>query len=125
MNVLIVDDSKIMRSMIVKTLLLSGLPLAEIHQAGNGKEGLEELDRSKIDLVLTDINMPVLSGIDMVRKLRANAQMQKLPVVVISSEGSETRIDSLAQLGARFLHKPFTPESLREVVLELTGGNHD
>ena len=65
-NVLVVDDSGVMRSMIIKTIRLSGLQLGEIHEAGNGREGLEALNQHWIDLVIADLNMPVMNGEEMI-----------------------------------------------------------
>ena len=94
-NVLIVDDSAVMRAMILKTLQMSGLPLGEIHQAGNGQEGLDALDQHWIDLALVDINMPVMNGEEMIDRMRENPDTKDIRVVVISTEGSETRIKRL------------------------------
>lgn len=121
LNVLIVDDSSVMRSMIIKTLRLSGLPLAEIYQASNGQEGLDLLDRNWVDLALIDINMPIMGGEEMIDKVRQTPETTGLPIIVVSTESSETRIELLQNKGAGFVHKPFTPELLRERILGLTG----
>jgi len=125
LNVLVVDDSSVMRAMIIKTLRLSGLPLGEVHEAANGREGLQALDRHWIDLALIDINMPVMNGEELLDKMRQNPETADVPVVVVSTEGSETRIETLRQKGAGFVHKPFTPETLRETILEITGGSDE
>lgn len=121
LNVLVVDDSLVMRTMIIKTLRLSGLSLGEIHQASNGQEGLQVLENNWVDLALVDINMPVMSGEEMIDKVRQNPEMSDLPVVVVSTESSETRIEMLQKKGAEFVHKPFTPEILRETITGITG----
>ena len=120
-NVLIVDDSAVMRSMILKTLKLSGLPIGEVHQAANGAEGLTKLREHWIDLALIDINMPVMNGEAMLEAMRADPELERVPVIVVSTEGSETRIERFRDNGAQFVHKPFTPEQLRTVVLHETG----
>ncbi len=126
LNVLVVDDSSVMRSMIIKTLKLSGVPLGDVHQASNGVEGLEMLDREWIDLALVDINMPVMNGEEMIDRVRTDPALASLPIVVVSTESSETRIDLLERKGARFVHKPFTPEALGATIRELTGvQDHD
>ena len=125
MNVLIVDDSGVMRAMILKTLRMTGLPLGEIHQAGNGQEGLAVLDAQWIDLVIADINMPVMNGEEMIERMQANPATRDTPTVVVSTEGSETRIQRLADKGVRFIHKPFTPEAIRDTICELTGLEKD
>ena len=107
--------------MIVKTLRLSGLQLGEIHQAADGREGLDALGEHWIDLVLVDINMPVMNGEEMIDRMRENSEYNDTPVVVVSTEGSETRVERLRDKGARFIHKPFTPEMIRDTVKDLLG----
>ena len=118
-NVLIVDDSKIMRTMILKTLQMTGITMGEVFQAANGQEGLESLEQNWIDLAIVDINMPVMNGEEMIDHMRANPEMQGLPVVVVSTEGSETRIARLEEKGVIFIHKPFEPETIRDTIVDL------
>ena len=125
LNVLVVDDSAVMRQMIIKTLGLCGIPLGDVHQAGNGKEGLEVLDRSWVDLVLVDINMPVMNGEEMITKLRENPQLKDTAVIVVSTDGSATRIEMMQKKGAGFVHKPFTPELLRDTIVQTTGASYE
>jgi two-component system chemotaxis response regulator CheY len=120
-NILIVDDSGVMRSMIAKTIRLSGLELGEIHQAGNGREGLDVLNQNWIDLVIADINMPVMNGEEMIDRILENPDLRDIPIVVVSTEGSKTRVDRLQKKGIRFIHKPFTPEAIRDTVKNLLG----
>jgi len=122
LNILVVDDSKVMRAMIIKTLRLSQLPLGEVLEAPNGQEALRVLDGKWIDLALVDINMPVMDGEEMIDRLRQNPVTEDLPVIIISTEGSETRKEVLMQKGAGFVHKPFTPETLRDTILKTLGG---
>ncbi|HEU4630509.1 MAG TPA: response regulator [Gemmatimonadaceae bacterium] len=124
-NILIVDDSAVMRAMILRTLRVSGLPLGEIHEAANGEEALRRLRESWIDLMLLDINMPVMNGEAVVDHLRADPETADLKIIVVSTEGSDTRVARLAAKGVAFVHKPFTPEELRDTVLEVTGIRHD
>ena len=121
-NVLVVDDSGVMRSMIIKTIRLSGLQLGEVHQAANGREGLDTLRQNWIDLVIADINMPVMNGEDMIDRMLEHPEFKDIPIVVISTEGSKTRVERLQNKGARFIHKPFTPEVIRDTVKEFLGG---
>lgn len=120
-NVLVVDDSAVMRQMVVRTLRMSGLPLGTVLEAGNGEEGLFVLQEQWVDLLLLDINMPVMNGEEMLRRLRAAPETASLPVIVISTEGSETRLAALHALGAATVHKPFAPETLRDTILRVTG----
>jgi two-component system, chemotaxis family, chemotaxis protein CheY len=126
-NILVVDDSAVMRSMIQKTLLLSGLQVGEIHQAGNGREGLDALGSQWIDLVIVDINMPVMNGEEMIEQMQTRGELKGIPTVVVSTEGSQTRIERLQRLGVRFIHKPFTPEAIRDTIKEMLGSEvfHD
>jgi two-component system chemotaxis response regulator CheY len=116
LNVLIVDDSAVMRAMILKTLHMSGMPLGDIHQAANGREGLAVFDDHWIDLVMLDINMPVMNGLEMMERMQKHPDLRDTPTIVISTEGSETRIKRLQAKGARFIRKPFTPEMIRDTV---------
>ncbi|NWF92205.1 MAG: response regulator [Syntrophaceae bacterium] len=122
LNVLVVDDSSVMRQIIIKTLRLSQLPLGEVHEAPNGQEALKVLDSKWIDLALVDINMPVMDGEEMINRVRQNPATADLPVVIVSTEGSEARKEALIQKGAAFVHKPFTPETLRDAILKTLGG---
>lgn len=121
LNVLVVDDSATMRKIIIKTLGMSGLPLGDVHEAGNGLEGLEILRDNWIDLALVDINMPVMTGEEMIGKIRQDPETADLPVIVVSTESSTARIEMLSDNGVGFVHKPFTPERLRETVLSMIG----
>ena len=120
-NVLVVDDSGVMRSMIAKTMRMSGLQLGEIHQASNGREGLDAMNAHWIDLVIADINMPVMNGEEMIDRILENPEHKNIPIVVVSTEGSKTRVERLLQKGARFIQKPFTPEAIRDTVKDLLG----
>jgi two-component system chemotaxis response regulator CheY len=120
-NVLVVDDSAVMRQMVVRTLRMSGLPLASVLEAGNGEEGLFVLQDQWVDLLLLDINMPVMNGEEMLRRIRTNPETENLPVIVVSTEGSEARLHSLTEMGAAIVRKPFAPETLRDTILRVTG----
>jgi two-component system chemotaxis response regulator CheY len=124
-NVLIVDDSAVMRAMITRVVRLSGVPIGELHEAANGAEGLAVIGAQWIDLVLLDVNMPVMNGEEMLRRLRAVPEMAALPVIVVSTEGSDTRVHALEALGVAFVHKPFAPEALRATILRVTGVTPD
>jgi len=122
LNILVVDDSKVMRAIVIKTLRLSQSDLGEVHEAGNGQEALNILDGHWIDLALVDINMPVMDGGELINRMRQNPATADLPVIIVSTEGSDTRKEALRQKGVGFVHKPFTPESLRDVILRTLGG---
>lgn len=125
LNVLVVDDSAVMRSIIIKTLRMSGILLGDVFQAGNGEEGLRILDSNWIDLTLLDIHMPVMDGEQMIRQLRQRPETKDMPVLVVTSESNQNRIDLLSQQGAIYVRKPFTPESLRESIIKITGVSNE
>lgn len=122
LNVLIVDDSPIARAIILKALRICGVSLGDIHQAENGREGLAILHEHAVDLALVDINMPVMSGEEMLEKLRSEGSAPGPTVIIVSSDHSVTRRQKLLRLGAHIVHKPFTPECLRDVLEALPLG---
>jgi two-component system chemotaxis response regulator CheY len=121
LNVLVVDDSKVMRSMISKTMHMSGIPVGEIIHAGNGQEGLEALKDNWIDLVIADINMPIMNGEEMIRRMKDSIDTRDIPIMVVSTEGSKKRIERIVEKGVIFVHKPFTPEIFRDNIKAITG----
>jgi two-component system chemotaxis response regulator CheY len=121
-NILVVDDSGTMRGMIKRTLEISGLDIGEVYEAGNGIEALAQMARHNISVVLLDINMPVMNGVQLVRRIRDDEKLRDVPVIIASTEGSETRIQELMDAGARgFVRKPFRPEQLRDVLSPFVG----
>lgn len=125
LQVLIVDDSAVMRAMILRSLRMAGVSLETAHEAANGREGLDCLNREAVDVAFVDVNMPVMDGAEMIEQMRAQKRLAKLPVVIISTESSEGRLRELQRFGVHFVHKPFTPETIRDVVLAITGDNHE
>ena len=120
MNVLVTDDSQVVRQVIIKTLMIAGVETKEIFQAADGKEALALLEEKWIDLVISDLNMPVMNGIEMFEHMQENEAMKAIPVIVVTTEGSQTRIDELKAQGIKgYIRKPFTPEQIREVVDEV------
>ncbi len=121
-NILLVDDSATVRAVIKKALQLSGVDVGELHEAANGREALDVLDQQWVDLVFADICMPVMDGEEFVDVLRERGALDTLPVVVVSSAGSEPRVSRLREKGVRdYIQKPFTPERIREVVDQVMG----
>ena len=120
-NILIVDDSAVMRTMIERTLNMTGLEIAQVHQAGNGREALDVVADEWIDLALVDINMPVMNGEELIEHVRENPLTRDLSIIVVSTESSEARIERIKSMGAEFVHKPFTAEELRKTILGVTG----
>ena len=118
LRTLIVDDSSVMRKIVARALQQGGVLLAEIIEAGNGSEALEILRRQKVDLILSDINMPVMDGLEFVRNLKDVQNAQGVPVVMITTEGSESHVREAISSGAKgYIRKPFTPDQMKEHVL--------
>ena len=125
-HLMIVDDSPAMRAFIVRVIWLSGLEVGLCLQASNGREALELLRENWIDIVLTDINMPVMNGEEFVRCLEQDEMLRTIPVLVISTDGSEHRVRQMMSLGAKgYVKKPFSPELLRSSMEQLLGVSHD
>jgi two-component system chemotaxis response regulator CheY len=120
-NILTVDDSDVIRAMIARTLRLTSLPIGEIFEASNGREALDVLDDEWVDLVLADINMPVMDGAEMLNQMRLKPETAGVPVIVVSTEGATERVKELTERGlAAWIRKPFTPEEIRDVIVDAT-----
>lgn len=125
-DILIVDDSATIRSMMVKTIRMIGLDVGEVYQASNGIEALAQLSEHQIAVLLVDINMPKMNGIQLLTRMKDNARLKHIPIVIVSTEGSQPRIDQLHELGvAGYVRKPFQPEQLRDVLITLLGVTHN
>jgi two-component system, chemotaxis family, chemotaxis protein CheY len=121
-TIMIVDDSETIRAVLVRSLAMTKLPIDSVVQAIHGKDALEKLKTAYVDIVFTDINMPEMDGITLFETMNANPEYKDIPVVVVSTEGSSTRIAELRQKGIKgYLRKPFTPEKLRDVIVETLG----
>jgi len=127
-NILLVDDSSIVRKSIRKTLAMTPLEYGAVFEAENGLEALEMLAEHPVDLLFLDINMPVMNGIDFLRALRASTEsFRDTAVVVVSTEGSKVRAEELQALGIRAqLRKPVRPETLSDLITTvLKGERHE
>jgi two-component system chemotaxis response regulator CheY len=110
-NILIVDDSSTMRKIISRSLRQAGLAVDEIFEAGDGVEGLNVLGSKNVDLILSDINMPNMDGLEFIKQVRANGKT--VPIVMITTEGGEDIINEAISSGASdSIKKPFTPDQL-------------
>ena len=119
---LIVDDSSVMRKIVERSLRQAGLDLSSVIEAGNGAEALGMLDANPVDLILSDINMPVMDGLEFVRQLQTMEKLRGVPVVMITTEGSESNVVQALSLGAKgYIRKPFTPDQVKEHVLPVLG----
>jgi len=120
LRTLIVDDSSVMRKIVARALQQGGVSIAEILEAGNGAEALDVVRSHKVDLVLSDINMPVMDGLEFVRQLQGVENAKGVPVVMITTEGSESHVMQAISNGARgYIRKPFTPDQMKKHVLPL------
>ena len=117
---LIVDDSSVMRKIVERALRQAGIDLKVVHEAGSGTEGLDLLRTRQVDLILSDINMPSMDGLEFLRQLRAQNLAPGVPVVMITTESSEEHVKQAILAGAQgYIRKPFTSEQVKERVLPL------
>ena len=117
---LIVDDSSVMRKIVERSLRQAGLDTLVVHEAGSGTEGLELLKSRPFDLILSDINMPSMDGLEFLRQIRTQNLASDVPVVMITTESSEEHVRQAIQAGAQgYIRKPFTAEQVKERVLPL------
>lgn len=119
---LIVDDSAVMRKIVERCLRQAGIELEKVLEAGNGAEALGVLRDNPVDLILCDINMPVMDGLEFVRQVGTVESAKGVPIVMITSEGSESHVVQSLSAGARgYIRKPFTPDQVKEHVLPVLG----
>jgi len=125
-NVLIVDDSASMRAVIKKIIAISGFRLDRCFEAANGQEALDQLKQNWVDAIISDINMPQMNGMELLRALRQDPLYQSIPTIIISTEGSSERMSEALQAGAKeFIKKPFLPEDIRRVLYDVIGVGSD
>ena len=121
-NVLIVDDSRSMRAVIKKTISMSGFKMDQCLEAENGREALDVLAKDWVDVIVSDINMPEMNGLEFLGELKKDDLLKTIPAIVISTEGSEKRIQDAFDLGAMgFIKKPFFPEEIKKVLYKVIG----
>ncbi len=121
-HILIVDDSILMRTALKRTIDMVGIETASITEASNGIEALEVLESNPVDLILTDINMPEMNGIELIHCLKEKSEYANIPIIVITTESSTIRINDLQAEGIKdYLHKPFTPEEFRDTITRSLG----
>jgi len=114
-DVLVVDDSAAIRKILQRVLRQTGMAIGTIYEAGDGQEALDLLKAHKIDLVLTDINMPKMDGIQLLGAIKASPQWSAVPVMMITTEGGETKVGEAVRLGAAgYVRKPFTADQIKE-----------
>jgi two-component system chemotaxis response regulator CheY len=125
-NILIVDDSFPMRAVIKKVIKASGFDIGELLEAGNGKEALQVMDQQWLDLVLTDYNMPDMNGLELLKAMKASDTLADIPVVMVTTEGSDLRVEEFRSQGAvAYIKKPFTPEQIKSHLNQILGEPED
>ena len=121
-NVLIVDDSATIRQMVRRTMQIAGLDVGEVYEASNGIEALAQLNDHTVACMVVDINMPTMNGIQLLTRMKQHDRLKDIPIVIASTEGSQQRMDQMADFGAYgYVRKPFQPEQLRDVLKPLLG----
>jgi two-component system chemotaxis response regulator CheY len=124
-NVLIVDDSSATRSAIKKVIKMSGFDVGEYFEAGNGREALAVLENNWADVILSDINMPIMDGLSFFKEILKDTVMASIPVIFVTTEGRGEGIKKTRQMGAKgYITKPFRPEEIRKVLVEVLGEPH-
>jgi two-component system chemotaxis response regulator CheY len=119
-NLLIVDDSTAIRKILLRVLNQTGLPLGQVWEAGDGQEALKLMEGNDVSLILSDINMPNMDGLELLRALRGSPQWHDVPVVMITTEGGQARVEEAVQLGATsYVRKPFNADLLRDKLATL------
>ena len=119
-DVMIVDDSAAIRKILQRMLVNSGVSLGKILEAGDGLEALEGLKRQAVNLVLSDINMPNMDGLQLLSELKASPPFKHVPVIMITTEGGEARVMEALQLGAAgYIRKPFTADQIKDKLSSL------
>lgn len=125
-NILVVDDSLPMRKVIKKTIKASGFAMAGYEEASDGKEALKILKDKWIDVVVTDYNMPNMNGMELIETMQKDTAMSAIPVIVITTEGSQGKVSEFASKGATgYIKKPFTPEEIKRKLYEILGEGCD
>ena len=120
---LIVDDSSVMRKIVERSLRQAGISLGEVLEASSGVEALKLLGNRRVDLILSDINMPNMDGLEFLRQLRAQNLAPDVPVVMITTESSEEHVRDAIAAGAQgYIRKPFTPDQVKDRILPLFEG---
>jgi len=121
-RVLVVDDSPVMRGFIRRVIAASGFDAAECLEAGDGEQALARLRVEHVDVILTDINMPVMDGEELIRQIAGDERLRGIPAVVVSTDATKVRVERMIELGALgYLAKPFSPEALRSELERVLG----
>jgi len=118
--VLILDDSSVMRKIVARSLGQAGIALGQVLEAGDGAEALSILKEKQVDLVLCGIKLPVMDGLEFLKQISTVEKAKGVPVVMITTEGSESHVVQALSCGARgYIRKPFTPDQVKEHVIPI------
>jgi len=121
-NVLIVDDSPGMRKVLRRVLTLSSFDAGAFYEANDGREALYMLGRERVDVVLTDVDMPNMNGEELIEQLSIDPIFSKIPVVVVSTDRSDDGLHRMLSLGAKgYVSRPFVPQTLGHQINKLIG----
>jgi two-component system, chemotaxis family, chemotaxis protein CheY len=124
-NILLVDDSNVVKAVLMKILAGSSLTINQVFDAANGVEALKILNANAIDLVITDINMPVMDGFELIERMNLDIMLKNIPVIVVSTEGSLTRVSYLEEMGIRgYVRKPFVAQDIISVINDVLGAKN-
>ena len=124
-NILTVDDSTTTRALIKRALQIAGLPVTTLYEAANGALALEQLKAHEVHLILVDLHMPEMNGIELAHAVLKDPATKDIPVAIISAEPSAKRIAELREAGVKgYLKKPFTPESIKNLVKPFMEAQH-
>ena len=117
---MIVDDSAAIRKILHRVLVQADVMLGKVHEAGDGNEALEKLKREKVGLILSDINMPNMDGIEFLTRLKADDAFKNVPILMVTTEGSQAKVMQALELGAAgYVKKPFTADQIKEKLMGL------
>jgi two-component system, chemotaxis family, chemotaxis protein CheY len=120
LDVLIVDDSAAIRKILQRVLRQTEIPIGTVYEAGDGVEALETLRQQSIGLVLSDINMPNMDGLEFLTQMRAEQTWHSIPVLMVSTEGTQAKVLEAVERGASgYVRKPFTAEQIKEKLVGL------
>lgn len=114
-DVLIVDDSAAIRKILQRVLVQADVPLGQVVEAGDGEEALARLRETPVGLILSDINMPKMDGLQFLSAVKGDARLRSVPVIMVTTEGGSSKVMEAVNLGAAgYVKKPFTAEQIKE-----------
>jgi two-component system chemotaxis response regulator CheY len=124
LSILIVEDCIVMQGVIKKILIMSGLPIERIEIAKNGNEGIKHLKNQMFNLILIDINMPEMNGIQMIEELKEIPELRDIPILIVSADAQRREKKLFEKSSYNFIKKPFAPEELKKKVLQTISNTH-